>query len=55
MERRKRRANGMRIYVVWVDHELEYASDKWLEARSRYLQLADGLGADRVDMTVEYV
>lgn len=45
----------MKIYVVWLDFEREYASDKWCEAKARYNFLADHYGEGRVDMTVEYV
>jgi len=43
-----------KVYVVWMDDEREFASDKWLEAQDRYLQLLRGFGEDRVDVTVEY-
>lgn len=45
----------MKIYVVWLDGEREYASDKWLEARERCLMLENNFGVDRVEMTIEYL
>lgn len=44
----------MKVYVVWMDDEREFASYKWQEAQDRYLQLLKGFGEDRVDVTVEY-
>ena len=45
----------MKVYVVWLDGEREFASDKWIEAKARYQQLENGFGEDRVNMTVEYI
>ena len=45
----------MKVYVVWLDGEREFASCFWPDAKSRYLELEVGYGEDRVDMTVEYI
>jgi hypothetical protein len=46
---------AMKVYVVYLDGEREFASDKWMEAKARFQQLKNGLGEDRVKMTVEYI
>lgn len=43
----------MKIWIVWVDGEQEYASNKFHEANARYRMLENGLGEERVKMTVE--
>ena len=45
----------MKIWVVWLDGEREYASSKYTEAHERYWDLVKGYGADRVDMTKEVI
>lgn len=45
----------MKVYVVWMDGEREFASCFWHDAKSRYFELEYEFGEDRVDMTVEYI
>ena len=43
----------MKVWVVYLDGEAEYASVDWYDAHDRYLQLIWGFGKNRVEMRLE--
>ena len=45
----------MRVYVVWVDGKREFASHIYYDAKSRYTDLKNSLGKERVDLTIEAI
>lgn len=45
----------MKIYVVWLDGEREFSSDKYFEARSRFNFLVEVYGDSRVEFKQEII
>ena len=43
----------MRIWVVYLDGETEYANTDWYDVHDRYVDLLNGFGEDRVEMRME--